>query len=615
MKHRLLLLVLLSLAIHAPAAATPSSSAQDSLRLYGTWRWSLSWGGLGGTHQTPESSGFGRRLYFNQDGTYSFIEQDTVSQYLICRGTFRVHRANWHQIERVGTASIWLELEGWQDAGLDRLLVVLRGEDTLFTYPGGGDIVVADALRHRFVRESPPIPLVPAEVQPWTTRPPRLVSYGNVYVVELQDSLFHSLIRLQPFHKALDFQYPEELRHSYRHTHYQTPAALIGDFDADSSLDVVLYGHVDSLSTAICLFAGKGPRRTAVVFSEPTLLGPLTADPSISSYREEKPSVYLELVTVGTLYEAADGRQRRLSRDAIRAVRLGGNPTAYTWDEGEFREVQLANSLAPAPQPSIRVLLDDGQEVLTQRIRVQTLGGITLTGADGREQLIAAKRIRKVTDEHGDDRTKEVLEKGHGIRVGEPRPQKEPKLTAMQRGPFWGARAGIASAVGSFHDMTETGVALDLLIEWRPRRHETYGVKLDFAQFGGKQEIEDIMSTATGGAVSQFQYRLWGASGSSRLLIHPDHRVVPFLLTSLGVMGVTTSLSGSGAGASKTVFGLAQDLGLGFEVRIGRTTTAEVLAAYSFIVTKRSTVEADGVYISSNGFKYVPFKAGLIHRF
>jgi hypothetical protein len=282
---------------------------------------------------------------------------------------------------------------------------------------------------------------------------------------------------------------------------------------------------------------------------------------------------------------------------------------------GTAHAADLADSLAPAPTPSIHVLLDDGQEVLVQRIRVQTMGGIRLTGADGREQVIAAKRIRRITDEHGEDRTKDVLKKGQGIRVGEPRASKEPKLAAAQRGPFWGTHAGIASALGSFRDMTETGLALDLMIDWRTGRHVTYGVRLDFSQFGGKHEIEDVLSTGTGGAVSQLQYRLWGASGSSRLLIHPDHRVVPFVITSLGIAGVTTSLSGSGAGASKTAFGLAQDLGLGFDVRIGRTTTAEVLAAYSFILTKRSTVEADGVSTSSNGFKYLPFKAGLIHRF
>jgi hypothetical protein len=158
-------------------------------------------------------------------------------------------------------------------------------------------------------------------------------------------------------------------------------------------------------------------------------------------------------------------------------------------------------------------------------------------------------------------------------------------------------------------------VAVDLLIEWRTNRHETYGVRLDAAQFGGKHEIEELMASGTGGAVNQYQYRLWGARALSRYLIRPDHGLVPFFQSSLGVQAVTTSLSGSGGKASNTVVGLAQDFGLGFDARMGKATTAELLAAFSLIETKGSTVEVDPVRISTQGFKYLQFKAGLIHRF
>jgi hypothetical protein len=185
----------------------------------------------------------------------------------------------------------------------------------------------------------------------------------------------------------------------------------------------------------------------------------------------------------------------------------------------------------------------------------------------------------------------------------------------MQRGPFWSNHAGIGSALGSFKDMTEIGLALDLLVEKRPTRHETYGLRLDFAQFGGKHEVEDLMSANSGGAVNQLRYQLWGASVWSRYLIRPDHRLVPFIYTSLGVEGVATSLNGSGGRSSKTVYGLAQDAGFGVDVRLGGTTTAELLAAYSRVVTKTNNVAADSIVVSTKGFEYLQFKAGLVRRF
>jgi len=276
----------------------------------------------------------------------------------------------------------------------------------------------------------------------------------------------------------------------------------------------------------------------------------------------------------------------------------------------------LPDSLAPASPPSIRILLDNGEEIETQRIRVRSLGGLTLTGADGREQIIATKRVRRITDEYGDDRTNEVLEKEHGIRVGEPKPRPEPKLTRSQRGPFWGGHAGMASALGNLSDFTETGVSVDLLLDWRTSRHYTYGAKLDFAQFGGKHEFEDRMASSTGGSVSQLRYRVWGASLWSRLLIHSDHRLVPFIHTTLGLQGFTTSLSGSGAKGSKTVLGSGGDLGLGLDARLGTRTTAEFLAAYTRISTRRSRLVVGPVSLFSQGtVEYLQFKGGLVRRF
>src|SRR6185312_10348648 len=68
------------------SSATLDSPREDSLALFGTWRWVHSGGGLLGADATPPLSGWWRLLRFQNDGTYSFREYDSLGSYPLCQG-------------------------------------------------------------------------------------------------------------------------------------------------------------------------------------------------------------------------------------------------------------------------------------------------------------------------------------------------------------------------------------------------------------------------------------------------------------------------------------------------------------------------------------------------
>ena len=176
--------------------------------------------------------------------------------------------------------------------------------------------------------------------------------------------------------------------------------------------------------------------------------------------------------------------------------------------------------------------------------------------------------------------------------------------------------AGTASGAESAGDVAEPGLALESALEWRPRLHQTYGITLEYAEMGGDPDLESSISTATGGAVDEVRHRQWGASVTARYLIRPDHRVVPFIRTSLGARSFSTSLRGPAADGSKSALALAQDLGLGVIVRLGKAVSADLSGGYTRVTKGESTTTAGAANFSSKGtMQYLQFRGGLMRRF
>lgn len=315
-----------------PAAASVES---DSLALYGTWNWIDSSGGMVGVKQTPLLSGYSRSIQFRRDGTYVFTESDSANRYLISEGRVEVHR------ERGG---IWLELEHWNDVGSKRERVTFQGDDTLSLYPGGGSHFVSDALSHRYVRlEGSAEGDQPGSPRPWIARPPRLVTLG-ADPGSFYRYTYLERSQLQPvdwdpknfFLAARDFSYPKAVLSAYSYTRYQSPSAIIGDFDSNDTLDAAVYGHDDSLSQVRVYFAAAHAKPRLVLTSEPLVIGPLPAHGGERRPRGKIPGCFLELVHSGERVHLEGGRDVTMSRDAIRVVRIGGTESVYIWDGDRF---------------------------------------------------------------------------------------------------------------------------------------------------------------------------------------------------------------------------------------------------------------------------------------
>ena len=130
-----------------------SAPSEDSLALFGTWRWSESRGGELGIRTTPVSAGLDRLLYFREDGTYGLWERGSGRDTLLCAGTFAVHRSGGRLHEDGARVSLWVEFRGWYVSFEARQLIAFRGRDTIMTYPGGGNMIVSDANTDTYVRE------------------------------------------------------------------------------------------------------------------------------------------------------------------------------------------------------------------------------------------------------------------------------------------------------------------------------------------------------------------------------------------------------------------------------------------------------------------------------
>jgi len=305
---------------------TPSpcgaDSRADSIALFGSWRWTRSAGGLMGANQTPPPSGWSRTLQFRRDGRYSYLENDSVGQYLLCSGNFKVHPYGERQ------ATLWVELEGWWSGLEANQLVTFHGRDTMSTYPGSSTTWVSDAMTHSFVREGTEPP--PGATTPSGERPAR-ISNGlpGSYWVALPPGQHTLLLSLGQFFEWMDWQYPASIRKPYRYTHDQIPSAAIGDFDGDGSADVAVHGSTGyDESKVICLLSNHGERLPALLLSEPTVFE--------SSGREPHPTLFLAVLHSGEEVRDQEGRVVSFPRDMILVARPDGYATPYYYAGGEF---------------------------------------------------------------------------------------------------------------------------------------------------------------------------------------------------------------------------------------------------------------------------------------
>jgi hypothetical protein len=328
------------LAVHFSAAAPSPARGDfhaDSLAMFGAWRWVRSAGGLMGARATPPPSGWSRVLYLRHEGTYAFWEQDSVANYLVCSGKNVMHPCVGH-MDDGPQASLCIELQGWSDELKGRELVAFSGPDTILTYPGGNGFGVADALTETYVRERE-MNEPPSGALSNLDRPPRVRNgLPGSYYVELP-SLMRLLWSLGTFYEWMDWQYPASVRNVYRYAHYQIPSAVIGDFDGDASLDVVVHGHPgNSENKVICVLSNGGRRRAMLLLSEPVVSG--SRPPKAGRAEEPGPSLFLTLLHAREGARDLDGRVVSFPNDVILVARPNGYATPYYYASGEFRTGQ-----------------------------------------------------------------------------------------------------------------------------------------------------------------------------------------------------------------------------------------------------------------------------------
>ncbi|HET7496680.1 MAG TPA: hypothetical protein VFM00_00110, partial [Candidatus Eisenbacteria bacterium] len=226
----------------------------------------------------------------------------------------------------------YLQPEGWAlDLWAQRsnqqasFLVAIRGQDTLYLYPGWPGGSLTDALTDRYIRKAATSDgsLHP---RPRSERPPRLVSSGYGYAFEFPDS-FAKMYRMTfGLHQRQD--YPEAVRSTYPYRHDQAPSAVMGFFDDDRTLDVVRYGVNDgAVEEIVCVFDWNRAQSVATLDTFP---------------QADRPRLYLQRLLRGSSVSLPGGREHLLPRDAVLATYEDGHKAVYEWSGGSFARMELA---------------------------------------------------------------------------------------------------------------------------------------------------------------------------------------------------------------------------------------------------------------------------------
>ncbi len=262
-----------------------------------------------------------------------------------------------------------------------------------------------------------------------------------------------------------------------------------------------------------------------------------------------------------------------------------------------------ADSVARATRPLLQVLLENGRSLPAERIQVLPHGALQLSGEGVPSRFIWSHEVREVRDERGRDRTREVLVEGSDLQVGGPEPKTAAKLAPRVRQAFLGAAAGPVLPVGDFHDVARTGVGLTAAFDLRVDRRKSFGIAVDFREFGASRDLERALAEDSGGVVDHIEFSCVGLGLTYRVGLLPDRRLDPFVRIGLEVQSFRTVLSGPRARSSDTATKFGLDWGPGLRVDLGGRTAAEILASYEL------------VQVGSTGDRrYIQVRAGLSYR-
>jgi hypothetical protein len=162
------------------------------------------------------------------------------------------------------------------------------------------------------------------------------------------------------------------------------------------------------------------------------------------------------------------------------------------------------------PPPAIRVVLTNGDTLRVARVGLLTNRKVRLEHLDGSEEFTWTNRIRSVTDEWGDDRTREALKDGYPVWVGGPASPSHRHSEHSKRQVFLFTHGGALVPTGEFDYTAETGFAVDAGFAMRIGRQEFLGLRVDYARLGGTQDVESFINQASTGALDRLGFVIWG---------------------------------------------------------------------------------------------------------
>ncbi|MGE5176581.1 MAG: hypothetical protein ACM3JJ_09435 [Hyphomicrobiales bacterium] len=306
----------------------------DSSALYGTWRWERAWGGmLGADLRAP--SGWSDLITFRPDGTYIYWQRDSLHQYCRAAGTLTIHPPG-SAIASGPSTSLWIEMTGRTPYDT-RQLVTYVSSDEIQCYPGGGDVGVDDALTTRFRRDSTADAQAKREkfessLEPDSLRPPRIWLDRHTSWVEWP--AYFATLR-NPFGFLgpwADDRYSDSLRARYPYATNQTPAFVIGDFDADGLDDLAMQTPSDLASVVYFLLSGNGHARGVEVLREP-----LARRVDIHGASAPAPPSYLRAALPGMRVMEVQGRVEVLEHTGVLVTHDDGTRTVYWMEDGSVK--------------------------------------------------------------------------------------------------------------------------------------------------------------------------------------------------------------------------------------------------------------------------------------
>lgn len=276
----------------------------------------------------------------------------------------------------------------------------------------------------------------------------------------------------------------------------------------------------------------------------------------------------------------------------------------------------VPDSIPPAPNAAaIRVEMENGDILLVERIQFLSNRRMRLVLLDGGEEFTWTNRVRSITDERGDDRTREVLHDERNLRVGGPESASRGRAPFGKRDLYLAVYGGAALPQGWLGDMSDNGYSLGGGIFMRMGRGQLLGIRADYTSTGSSPEVESFLVSASGGALDHMTNDLWGVSLVSRISFFPDAFLDPFMHLGLGLQSFGMSVSGPGASGGDAAPGLSLDLGAGLLCPLGRSTGGEILVRYTRAAPQDFAFKAGNVWVgNSEAVEVVAVQLGLVYQ-